>query len=303
MSNTIHKIYISSFFFIGILVTILVGAKGFNYYISPEEERVYSQESSNEGVPVFNEEHNLLKPSGPYGHGYGIIGSTMMIVGVGIYMVRKRVRKLFNWGILKYWLEFHIFLCTLGPILVFYHTAMKFGGLVAVSFWSMVAVVLSGIIGRFIYIQIPRTIQGKELDKKEIDEISDNINFELRNKYHLDEGILIKLDEFSDRERYKHIHLSTIFLFLFKDFFKVRKSLKNFKKDLLLKTNSKIEKKEAYKAAKQKLLFSRRIGILRLMQKMFKYWHIVHLPFAIAMFVIMIIHIVVALTFGYKWIF
>jgi len=52
---------------------------------------------------------------------------------------------------------------------VLYHTALKFGGIVAVSFWSMAAVVLSGVIGRFIYVRIPRTIQGNELSVKELE--------------------------------------------------------------------------------------------------------------------------------------
>jgi hypothetical protein len=51
-----------------------------------------------------------LKPSGSLGHGYGIAGSLMMIFGVSIYMIRKRVRRFFNIGYLKHWLEFHIFL-------------------------------------------------------------------------------------------------------------------------------------------------------------------------------------------------
>ena len=125
----------------------------------------------------------VLKPSGILGHGFGIIGTLMMIVGVAIYMFRKRSRKLFTFGYLKHWLEFHIFLCTVGPILVLYHTSFKFGGIVSVSFWSMVLVVLSGVVGRFIYIQIPRTIQGKEIDINDLvsmrKELSDKMNLEM----------------------------------------------------------------------------------------------------------------------------
>ena len=66
---------------------------------------------------------------------------------------------------------------------------------------------------------------------------------------------------------------------------------------------SKSQMKEIIKISKSKLILSRRIGLLRVMQKLFKYWHIVHLPFAITMFIIMLVHIVVTITFGYKWIF
>lgn len=72
-----------------------------------------------------------------------------------------------RFGRLKYWLEFHIFLCTLGPIMILFHTAFKFGGIVSISFWTMVLVVIIWVIGRFIYIQILRTIEGRELTLEE----------------------------------------------------------------------------------------------------------------------------------------
>lgn len=148
MNKTLHRLYIGLFFLIGISATVLLAVNGYSYYSTSIEER------------FFHQSHNTLKPSGSLGHGFGIIGSLMMILGVSIYMIRKRSRRFLNFGYLKYWLELHIFLCTVGPILVLYHTAFKFGGIVSVSFWSMVLVVLSGVVGRFIYIQIPRTIQG-----------------------------------------------------------------------------------------------------------------------------------------------
>ena len=121
-----------------------------------------------------------LKPSGIVGHGIGIFGSLFMVVGVISYMARKRYRFMSRMGILKYWLEFHIFLCTLGPVLVLFHTAFKFGGLVAVSFWSMVAVFLSGIAGRFIYLQIPRSIEGRELSLNEVRATKGDLAEEIR---------------------------------------------------------------------------------------------------------------------------
>jgi len=39
------------------------------------------------------------------------------------------------------------------------------------------------------------------------------------------------------------------------------------------------------------------------MKQLFKYWHVAHMPFALIMLVIVIIHIAVTLSFGYKWIF
>ena len=57
------------------------------------------------------------------------------------------------------------------------------------------------------------------------------------------------------------------------------------------------------KLIKSEMRLNGRIERLNTMQKLFKYWHIAHLPFALIMLIIMVIHVVVTLTLGYKWIF
>ena len=110
-----------------LVVTAYLTYVGYTYYQLPLEERFY------------HPEHNWFKPSGAYGHGIGILGTFMILFGVTIYIARKRYNFMTKQLRLKYLLEFHIFLCTLGPILILFHTAFKFGGLVSVAFWSMVA--------------------------------------------------------------------------------------------------------------------------------------------------------------------
>jgi hypothetical protein len=102
MNKTAHRIYLSVLSLIVVLALIVVINKGYAYYKISMEER------------YFNPDHTVLKPSGIWGHGMGIIGSLLMILGVSLYMARKRYRVFSRIGILKHWLEFHIFLCTLG---------------------------------------------------------------------------------------------------------------------------------------------------------------------------------------------
>lgn len=291
MNKKLHIIYVGTFFVVGVLVLILLAINGYQYYSTPIEERFFSLD------------HSTLKPSGVWGHGFGIIGTLMMIFGVAIYMIRKRFRKLFNLGYLKHWLEFHIFLCTVGPILVLYHTAFKFGGIVSISFWSMVLVVLSGVIGRFIYLQIPRTIQGNEIDMKDLLTMRAELADKLKQEMFFDVRLLNELDELTSSSRYKSINLFESLIFLFKDFFKVRSFLYKLKKNTIRAGFSKIRRKELINKTQAEIILSRRLGMLRTMQNLFRYWHIAHLPFALIMFVIMIIHVGVTLAFGYKWIF
>jgi hypothetical protein len=294
MNKTLHLIYIGLFLLVGITVTVLLGVDGYQYYRLPIEQR------------VFSAQHIYLKPSGLIGHGLGIIGSFMMILGVAIYMIRKRTRSLVNFGYLKYWLELHIFLCTLGPVLVLYHTAFKFGGIVAVSFWSMVAVVLSGVIGRFIYVQIPRTIQGHEVSVGELNEISGDLTYMLRKKYsiyRIEDRVIDRLETFYAAGKYSDKRASVNLLILVKEYFTMKMKLWKLKRQLYSNGVKGKHLKEIVKIIKSRIILNRRIGMLRSMQKLFKYWHIVHLPFAITMFVIMLIHIGVTITFGYRWIF
>lgn len=256
---------------------------GYPYYSTPLEDR------------YFNELHNLLKSSGLYGHGMGVIGSLLIVVGVSSYMLRKRIRRLSRIGTLRNWLLFHIFLCVEGSVLILFHTTFKFGGIVAVSFWSMVAVLLSGVIGRYIYLQIPRSIEGRELNMIELDDERIELNKKLRSTVNLDESTY---DLLTGRLELK----VNFFSFLFKSKME-RLALHNLKKQLRDQAVKGNEFKRILDLFKKQIALKKRIANLVMMQNLFKYWHVAHLPFALVMLVIMVVHIGVAIAFGYKWIF
>ena len=279
------------FVIVGITVTILLALSGYQYYATPLEQR------------FFNPSHTALKPSGIWGHGFGIIGTLMMIIGVAIYMIRKRVIKFLNFGYLKHWLELHIFLCTLGPVLVLYHTAFKFGGIVSVSFWSMVLVVLSGVVGRFIYVQIPRTIEGQEMGINAINYLRVNLATKVSEAIDLDQKVMNDFQMLASPERYKDLTFLQALSFSFKDFFRIKFLMWKIERIVNKAGLPKVIRKDILQAAKAEIVLSRRIALLRTFHKLFRYWHIVHLPFAITMFVIMLIHVGVTIAFGYKWIF
>jgi len=225
----------------------------------------------------------------------------MIIIGVSIYMARKRYRFLSRLGILKHWLEFHIFLCTLGPILILFHTAYKFGGLVAISFWSMVAVFLSGIAGRFIYLQIPRTIEGQELSLNDIKALKTDIAGVLKSSYDLDEeGYNIITDSIKKKVELYHSNALIRFLRKYSD---DRKTIRLVK--MVLKKNKmpNTEMKQIIELVDDDIKLNRKIERLSTMQNLFKYWHVVHFPFALVMLIIMVIHVGVTIAFGYRWIF
>lgn len=285
----IHRIYIGFLILVVLLATSFLAYQGYSYYSLGIEQR------------FFHPEHQTLKPSGFLGHTLGILGSLLMLVGVSTYMLRKRISKFSRIGVLKYWLEFHIFLCTLGPILVLYHTAFKFGGLVAVSFWSMIAVVLSGVIGRYIYLQIPRTIEGREMNLNEINQIKEDLNNKLIKGYNIDEKVLEEIlnavKKRPDRSENNMVARS-IAKYRFE-----RKTIKDVKTILGQHNVSSKNYREVAELIKDEINLNRKIDRLISMQNLFKYWHVAHLPFALLMLIIMLVHVAVAITFGAHWIF
>jgi hypothetical protein len=289
MNQLAHRIYIISLVLVTVLVFGLLTFYGAGYYTTGIAER------------HFHEQNELLKPTGIIGHGIGVTGSFFLIVGVFSYMARKRIRRFSRIGKLKYWLEFHIFLCTLGPILVLFHTSFKFGGLVAVSFWSMVAVVISGVIGRFIYLQIPRTIEGREMSLNDLNTIETGLFSDLKNQLNINSGILIGMNEAlqqgtATKEMNYLVRIVRRFIF-------ERKLVNQFRRELKSQKLKGKNLRKAVRIFKTKMILNRRIAWLSSMQNFLRYWHVAHLPFALIMLVIMVVHIVVAVLFGYKWIF
>ena len=289
MSKLVHRIYIFTLITITVVVFILLGFYGAGYYFTDIQER------------FFHDQNELLKPSGLIGHGIGIIGSLLIVIGVFGYMARKRFRFLSRVGVLKYWLEFHIFLCTIGPVLILYHTTFKFGGIVAVSFWSMIAVVISGVIGRYIYIQIPRTIEGREMSLNELNGMKVNFYAELENRFHIDSDIIGWLNtSLLDKSSLSE---GNLLVRIFKRIRFENRIIRQLRFKLKTEDISKKNFKKIIRLIKEEIILSRRIAWLSTMQDYLRYWHVAHLPFALIMLVIMIVHVIVALLFGYKWIF
>ncbi len=289
MNKTAHRIFISTMVIILIASVIILTYIGFHYYGISLEER------------FFLPEHESLKPSGYLGHGFGIAGSLMIVIGLFSYMARKRFRKLSRLGYLKHWLEFHIFLCILGPIFVLFHTSFKFGGIVAISFWSMVAVVFSGVIGRFIYIQIPRSVEGRELSLSEINGMKSEWSTVLNETGQGDENLALLLqDAFKSRPDATG---QSFFKKFIGGYRYDRAIFKKLKRDLRKQNLTASSYKKACKLLSNEITLNRKIDMLVSMRNLMEYWHVAHLPFAMAMLIVMIIHVIVVITLGYRWIF
>ncbi len=287
----LFKVFLAVLYIISLTVYGYFVFEGLQFYRTPYSERPY------------HIDYRILRPAGFLGHGFGILGSAMMLLML-LYSVRKRTKLFGEWGSLNRWLDIHIYFGIMGPLFIILHTAFKVQGLVAVSFWSMIAVATSGIVGRYLYLQIPRNRLGEELNLKDIQEMNDRFSRELQEELKLPEHQLLKMQEFSAAQ----ININqNVFLLLISMFFQdlmaplERVRLKwRYTRDFHL---SGTHLQHVVVLTQRKIKLQRRILALEKVEQLFHYWHVFHKPFAFIMYFIMIVHVGIAVWLGYTWVF
>ncbi len=277
------------------LVIVGVGAgagtlwSGLDYYLLPLDERAFS--------PL----HRLYAPTGLVGHGLGIVGTLFIVVGVCMYSLRKRVQGLRRWGKLKHWLEIHIFLCTLGPFLVLLHTTFRFGGIVAISFWSMALVVASGFFGRYLYVRIPKTVNGRFLTAAEVREEVNGLARRVERESGLPaadvEALLAPIRPRSSAGIAGALRLSL------RDWPRRRSEHRRLDRALASAGVPTTIRGGLIGSILEEERLRRQAALLQPFQRAFRYWHTLHLPLAAVMMIILAVHVAVAIMLGYTWIF
>ena len=285
-----HRVVLGLLYAVALGTIFLHLRDGWPYYTTPLIER------------PRHEDFWALKPGGTRGHLLGVAGSSLMVVML-VYSVRKRARVLRNAGRLRSWLDFHIFCGIIGPLLVILHSSFKVQGLVALSFWSMIAVSLSGVLGRYLYLQIPRTRAGDELTLAQVEEQRRELTRHLREDLQVPDEALRELDAIAQAGASPQAPLLLLLLRLPGSSAAMRWRLRAFRRRLRrdLRTAPRPLLREVTRAVRQKAALERRLVLWSRLQQLFHYWHVFHKPFAIVMYLFMIVHIAVALLTGYGW--
>ena len=266
---------------VALTVWILAVLGGFDYYTTPISVRAYA--------PM----HRVLRPSGPYGQTFGVIGAALMLVPF-IYAARKRFPWLKNVGGLRGWLEVHLFCGIVGPVLVTFHTSFKFNGIVSAAYWSMVLVMVSGFVGRFLYVRIPRTLRGVELTRTELDARADELSKDLERTVK-SESLRRRFEIFEHGVRPEHLSL----LNLMCGEFAVGRKVRALERDMIAADLPEDLRAHALAVEVERALLLRRAAYLQRTKKLFELWHVFHLPFVLLMLIIVTVHIAVVLYLGY----
>ena len=278
------RLWVVFLFTVALGVAVIGFGVGFDYYTLPLAER------------PFSDFYDDLRPAGRIGLQYGIIGFGLITAGVIIYSGRKRIKALARLGKLKFWLEFHIFLCTVGPFLVTLHTSFKVGGLVSIAFWSMAIVAISGIFGRYVYVRIPKTMQGSFADlaaiKLQRAELLDELSADLGPR-------LAQVERLITAPQAKATGLFSAIGAAIRFDLTHGATLRKVKRVLAGSALAPKQAARVLRLVERQLQVEHQMAHLQPFQRLFRYWHILHLPLAIAMFVIVAVHVTVATLFGF----
>lgn len=238
----------------------------------------------------------IYEPNKGIWHPLGWLGSGMMVVMM-LYSLRKRLAFMSSLGSMRRWLSAHMFLGIMGPLLVTLHTTFKFHGIIATSFWCMIVTMVFGILGRYIYVQIPRSITGAELGVQDIDRMVENLNSQL-SRYLESKNLQSLFSSINTADKVKDINPLVALLFMVKADVENIYRVNNIRRVLKSKFNLHWKmREEIVNLLKKKASLIRRRNLLSTSHRLLHYWHVFHVPLAIVMFIIMFLHIAVYYVF------
>jgi hypothetical protein len=280
--------FILTVIWLGVAGTALIA--GLDYYLLPLQER------------AFSEMAGTFSPTGVVGQGLGVVGATMIVVGMAGYSARKRISFLSKLGPLRRWLQVHIFLCTLGPFLVLLHTTFKFGGIVSIAFWSMAIVVASGVFGRYVYVRIPKTVNGSFLASGAVGDTVSDLTRRISDQTGLSPAEVERRLSPSGAASIP-TGLVGALAFALREDFRSRRKRRGWKEFLSGRGLPVEVRTSVLSLAEEHRRLHQQALLLGPFQRMFRYWHVIHLPLAIVMLLILSVHVGVSILFGYTWIF
>lgn len=111
----------------------------------------------------------IPEAGGAIGHTMGIVGFLLMLSTETLYSLRKHVKE-FTYGPMRRWMQAHVFTGLVGPYMVLLHSGGKFNGLAGWLTLVTAFVVVSGVVGRYIFTAVPRNLDGVELEAAEAEE-------------------------------------------------------------------------------------------------------------------------------------
>ena len=286
---------------LGILVAtgaiLFLAVHGASYYTLSLEERPFS--------PL----HSQLRSSGTLGLKLGFISLGMFAV-LFLYPLRKRWKWLSTIGSTRRWLNFHILFGIATPLVVTFHTSFKWNGVAGVAYWTMIAVAVSGFVGRYVYGRIPRGLNAVKLSMEELESQTLELASRLSEQDFFRPEDLAPLLNVPASHQVRSMSLvHTLWVMMRMDLarpFQVSRLRRRVLSGpqmittvggLLTSHDPHVE--AIVSSIRRQSRLRTMMAFLDRSERVFQLWHVVHRPFSITFVALLVIHIGVALSVGF----
>jgi len=270
------------------LLVLLVAA--FPYYTAPLARR------------VRDPWHAWLRPSGAIGQSLGLAALGLFLF-LWLYPLRKRLGRAKALGSLPRWLDVHIVAGLLVPFVAAMHAGWRFEGLIGLGYASMFVVCLSGFVGRYLYVHIPRSRSGVALTLEEV-------ALERRQLLHdVASATGIPVPEIErrlalERPEGPSLNPAKVVLGMLRDDLRRRRAVRRLARDLRARggaTLSRRSAREVMRLARSEMALAQQAAMLDGIHRLFRWWHAAHKPFAITALIAVLLHVGVAIAMGQTW--
>ncbi len=294
-----HKLRLLASYIAAITLIVGLAIYGFDYYTLDAVQRPHSAK------------HALLKPGGVIGIKLGLLGLAMFLV-IFLYPIRKRWAWLAQKGNSRHWLDFHVLLGLAAPFVIALHSSFKFRGFAGMAFWIMVAVSLSGVVGRYLYAQVPRRASAAELSLKETRDAQNRLAAELTRQRVVPVAALRPLFRLPSEEQVARLPMIVVLAHMLAldvmrpiHIAKLRRSALAPWESLPLLSlggffrteNAELERVIAL--ARTRSVLAKRALFFSRAEQVFHLWHVAHKPFSYSFAILAAIHIAVVWLLGY----
>jgi hypothetical protein len=244
----------------------------------------------------LNRDSNYLSAENGTGYALGIVGGSLMLL-VLLYPLSKRLSLLSRMVPVRYWFGIHMLFGIIGPVLILYHSNFHFGSAnSSVALISMLLVAGSGLIGRYIYTHIHHGLYGKRITFNELKQELETENTELLYIYKLNSNLNKMMSAMESKALQQYTGILMSLLHSISLTFDAQRLQSKFKQLLNSSQNDSLSTTLPDSAVAKEFIRRytdtlRKIVALRMYERLFSLWHILHLPLFIMMIITAVIHI------------
>ncbi len=245
-----------------------------------------------------------LQPSGYIGQSAGI-AAFLIFAFLWLYPLRKKWRGLRWTGSVGRWLDVHVTSALTLPLLLAIHAAWRSDGVIGLGLGAMLVVIASGIVGRYLYTRIPRARSGIELTRDEVTAQRRELIQRLAAATGLAPDAVEATLDIAPEPEAQESAWRILGRLVTNDLTRWRRMRELRGRWTALSPNSRPldhqAMREALRLADREMSLAQQSRMLDATQRVFRYWHVAHRPFAITALVAVVIHVAVVVAVGATW--